>query len=140
MRRATISKSLFEKDFEKKFFSDNTNNMFCRTFLKHALTDPYTGETGKSLVFCVSQTHAAKVTQELNVLADQLFPNQYQSDFAVQVTSNVDGSQRMTVNFRNNVLSGRSKCNPGYLTSMTRVCVTVGMMTTGYDCTDILNI
>ncbi len=28
----------------------------------------------------------------------------------------------------------------GYKTSKTRVCVTVGMMTTGYDCTDILNI
>jgi type I restriction-modification system DNA methylase subunit len=28
----------------------------------------------------------------------------------------------------------------GYLSSKTRVCVTVGMMTTGYDCEDILNL
>ena len=29
---------------------------------------------------------------------------------------------------------------PSYRTSKARVCVTVGMMTTGYDCTDILNL
>ena len=29
---------------------------------------------------------------------------------------------------------------PSYRTSKTRVCVTVGMMATGYDCTDILNL
>ena len=129
-----------QKDFEKKFFSDNTNTIFCETFLKHAMHDPYTGEIGKTLIFCVSQKHAAKVTQILNVLADRAFPNQYNSDFAVQVTSSVQNSQMMTVDFRNNNLNGRSKVNPHYLSSKTRICVTVGMMTTGYDCTDILNI
>ncbi len=29
---------------------------------------------------------------------------------------------------------------PGYKISKARVCVTVDMMTTGYDCTDILNL
>jgi type I restriction enzyme, R subunit len=129
-----------QKDFEKKFFSNNTNTIFCETFLKHAMHDPYTGEIGKTLIFCVSQKHAAKVTQILNVLADRAFPNQYNSDFAVQVTSSVQNSQMMTVDFRNNNLNGRSKVNPHYLSSKTRICVTVGMMTTGYDCTDILNI
>lgn len=129
-----------QKDFEKTFFSENTNTIFCETFLKHAKKDPYTGEIGKTLVFCVSQNHAAKVTQILNVLADQMYPKQYNSDFAVQVTSNVDNAQRMTIDFRNNGLNGQSKLNDSYRTSKTRVCVTVGMMTTGYDCTDILNI
>ncbi len=129
-----------QKDFEKKFFSDNTNTIFCETFLKHAMRDPYTEEIGKTLVFCVSQNHAAKVTQILNVLADRVFPKQYSSDFAVQVTSSVQDSQRMTIDFRNNSLNGQSKNNPHYRTSKTRICVTVGMMTTGYDCTDILNI
>ena len=129
-----------QKDFEKKFFSDNTNTIFCETFLKHAMRDPCTGEIGKTLVFCVSQNHAAKVTQILNVLADRVFPKQYSSDFAVQVTSSVQDSQRMTIDFRNNSLNGQSKTNPHYRTSKTRICVTVGMMTTGYDCTDILNI
>ena len=128
------------KDFEKKFFSDNTNTIFCETFLKHSMRDPYTSEIGKTLMFCVSQNHAAKVTQTLNVLADRIFPKQYNSDFAVQVTSSIDNSQRMTIDFRNNSLNGQSKINPHYRTSKTRVCVTVGMMTTGYDCTDVLNI
>ena len=52
-------------------------------------------EIGKTLIFCVSQKHAAKVTQILNVLADRAFPNQYNSDFAVQVTSSVQNSQSM---------------------------------------------
>ena len=129
-----------QKDFEKKFFSANTNTIFCETFLKHAMRDPYTGEIGKTLIFCVSQNHAAKVAQILNVLADKVFPNQYHSDFAVQVTSIIPNSQRMTIDFRNNTLNGKSKLNPNYMTSKTRICVTVGMMTTGYDCTDILNI
>ena len=135
-----VEETFTQKDFEKKFFSDNTNTIFCETFLKHAMRDPYTGETGKSLIFCVSQNHAAKVTQILNVLADRAYPKQYNSDFAVQVTSSIDKSQRMTVDFRNNSLNGQSKINAHYRTSKTRVCVTVGMMTTGYDCTDILNI
>jgi type I restriction enzyme R subunit len=135
-----IEETYSQKDFEKSFFSENTNAIFCETFLKHAKRDPYTNEIGKTLVFCVSQNHATKVTQILNVLADKIFPRQYNSDFAVQVTSNVDNAQRMTIDFRNNGLNGQSKLNTNYRTSKTRVCVTVGMMTTGYDCTDILNI
>ena len=46
----------------------------------------------------------------------------------------------MTVDFSNNKLSGTSKINDYYRTSKTRVCVTVGMMTTGYDCTDLVNL
>ena len=135
-----VEETFYQKDFEKKFFSDNTNAIFAETFLKNAMRDPYTDEIGKSLVFCVSQAHAAKVTQQLNIFADKLFPKQYSSDFAVQVTSNVQDAQNMTINFRNNNLNGQSKKNPHYRSSKTRVCVTVGMMTTGYDCTDLLNI
>jgi type I restriction enzyme, R subunit len=135
-----VEETFLKKDFERRFFSDTTNTIFCETFLKEAKRDPYTGEIGKTLIFCVSQKHASKVTQILNVLADKLFPNQYRSDFAVQVTSSVDHSQRMTIDFRNNSLNGQSQVNEHYRTSKTRVCVTVGMMTTGYDCTDILNL
>ena len=135
-----IEETFLKKDFEKRFFSDTTNTIFCETFLNKAKKDPYTGEIGKTLIFCVSQNHASKVTQILNTLADKFFPNQYRSDFAVQVTSGIDQSQRMTIDFRNNGLNGNSKVNEYYRTSKTRVCVTVGMMTTGYDCTDILNL
>jgi len=127
-------------DFEKKFFSENTNKIFCKTFLNNAFPDPVSGEIGKTIVFCVSQNHATKITQILNELADQMFPNKYQSDFAIQVTSRVQNAQQYTINFANNNLSGSGNFNPLYKTSKTRVCVTVGMMTTGYDCEDLLNV
>ena len=137
-----ISETFTKKDFEKKFFSKKTNTIFCETFLKNAKRDPYTREIGKTLIFCVSQSHATKIAQILNVLADKMFPDQYRSDFAVQVTSEIENAQTMTINFtdRNNSLNGQSQVNPYYKTSKTRVCVTVGMMTTGYDCKDLLNI
>ena len=128
------------RDFEKKFFSETTNALFCQTFLKNGMRDPVTGEFGKGLVFAVSQGHAAKLTQVLNELADKLWPGMYQSDFAVQVTSSVPDAHQYTLNFTNNKLLGLSGFNALYRTSKARVCVTVGMMTTGYDCPDLLNL
>ena len=129
-----------KRDFERNFFSEATNKLFCRTFLENALRDPVSGEIGKSIVFAVSQDHAAKLVQALNEIADVMFPGRYQSDFAVQVTSHVPDAQRFTINFTNNNLLGSANFLPEYRTSKARVCVTVGMMTTGYDCTDILNL
>lgn len=132
--------TFFQRDFEKKFFSEKTNRVFCKTIIENALQDPISGESGKTIVFCVSQKHASKITQILNQMADKLWPGKYNSDFALQVTSNIQDSQQMTINFANNKLNGHTKFLPGYKTSKTRVCVTVGMMTTGYDCEDILNL
>ena len=132
--------SFFQKDFEKKFFSAATNRLFCETFLKNALRDPVSRELGKSIVFAVSQNHATKLTQVLNELADALWPGKYQSDFAVQVTSLIPDAQQCTINFTNNNLLGSANFLDAYKTSKARVCVTVGMMTTGYDCPDILNL
>ena len=129
-----------KREFEKRFYSDATNQLFCKTFLENALRDPVSGEIGKSIVFAVSQSHAAKLTQIFNQIADRMFPGKYQSDFAVQVTSQIADAQKFTVNFANNNLLGSANFLPGYRTGKARVCVTVGMMTTGYDCTDILNL
>ncbi|MCL2758366.1 MAG: DEAD/DEAH box helicase family protein [Alphaproteobacteria bacterium] len=128
------------KSFEKDFFNENINRQFCKVFLENAELDPITGEVGKSLVFCVSQEHAAKITQILNEFAMIMWPGKYNSDFAVQVTSLVDGAQQMTIDFANNKLNGNSRFREDYETSRTRICVTVGMMTTGYDCSDLMNI
>ena len=128
------------RDFEKKFFAEPTNLAFCKTLLEHGLRDPISGEFGKTIAFAVSQNHAAKLVQILNEMADQLWPGHYKSDFAMQVTSHVADSQRMTVNFANNNLGGHSDFIPNYRSSRTRICVTVGMMTTGYDCPDLLNL
>ncbi|MGI8548978.1 MAG: DEAD/DEAH box helicase family protein, partial [Gemmatimonadaceae bacterium] len=129
-----------QREFEKRFFADSTNHLFCKTFLDHALRDPVSGEIGKSIIFAVSQNHAAKVAQILNLMADRMFPGKYQSDFAVQVTSQIPDAQQFTINFTNNHLLGSANFLPAYKTSKARVCVTVGMMTTGYDCPDILNL
>ena len=136
-----VEQSFFGKDFEKKFFSDETNRIFCETCLKNALRDPLSGEIGKTIVFCVRQDHAIRITKKLNDLADVMFPGKYNSDFAVQVTSMVGpDAQQMTISFANNNLNGHTRFLDGYISSKTRVCVTVGMMTTGYDCEDLLNI
>ncbi|MEA3508563.1 MAG: DEAD/DEAH box helicase family protein, partial [Synergistota bacterium] len=129
-----------QREFEKRFFSDATNQLFCKTFLENAMRDPVSGEVGKSIIFAVSQNHAGKLAQILNQMADRMFPGKYQSDFAVQVTSSVQDAQQFTVNFSNNNLLGSGNFISDYKTSKARVCVTVGMMTTGYDCTDILNL
>ena len=129
-----------QREFEKRFFADATNQLFCKTFLENALRDPVSGEIGKSIIFAVSQNHAAKLAQILNQMADRMFPAKYQSDFAVQVTSQVYDAPQFTINFANNNLLGSGNFIAAYKTSKARVCVTVGMMTTGYDCTDILNL
>jgi type I restriction enzyme R subunit len=129
-----------QREFEKRFFSDTTNQLFCKTFLENALRDPVSGEVGKSIVFAVSQKHAAKLTQIFNEMADRMFPGKYASDFAVQVTSQISDAQQFTINFTNNNLLGSANFIPTYKTSKARVCVTVGMMTTGYDCPDLLNL
>ena len=128
------------REFEKRFYSEATNQLFCKTFLENALGDPISGEIGKSIVFAVSQNHAAKLAQIFNQIANRMFPGKYRSDFAVQVTSQITDAQKFTINFANNNLLGSANFRPGYRTSKARVCVTVGMMTTGYDCTDILNL
>ena len=135
-----------KKDYERKFFSDETNMSFVRCFLDNAKCDPITGEPGKTIMFAVSRKHATKLVTLLNDEATRRWPKEYAagSTFAVQVTSDVAGAQQMTIDFANNNLNGKSKWRADdfrdYDTSRTRVCVTVGMMTTGYDCEDLLNV
>ena len=135
-----------EKHYEKKVFNDETNVAMCKALLDNGLFDPVAEERGiklfgKSIVFCVSQKHAARVANILNKMAHDKWPDQYnESDFAMQVSSQVSNAQQMTINFSNNRLGGQAKQPEGYDTSKTRVTVTVGMMTTGYDCQDLLNI
>jgi type I restriction enzyme, R subunit len=134
------TENFVSRDFERKFFSEKTNRVFCETFLEHAFHDPITNELGKTIMFAVSQNHARKLTEILNEFAEQMYPGKYNSDFAIQVTSQVGDAQQMTINFTNNNLGGKTSWLEGYKSSKTRICVTVGMMTTGYDCPDLLNL
>ena len=45
-------------------------------------------------------------------MADRMFPARYQSDFAVQVTSQVSDAQQFTINFANNNLLGSGNLKP----------------------------
>jgi type I restriction enzyme R subunit len=128
------------RDFERRFFNDETNIAFCQAFIENAKKDPISGEVGKTLIFTVSQKHARKIAEILNAMAHKAWEGKYNSDFAVQVTSNVKNAQEKTQQFTNNSLNGVSRFLEDYRTSKARVCVTVGMMTTGYDCSDILNL
>ena len=128
------------RDFEKTFFNEETNRVFCDTFMKYAARDPLSGEIGKTIIFTVSQKHAEKIVQILNQIAMEQFPGKYNSDFAIQITSNVRDAQQFSINFSENNLRGHTRWLPDYESSRARVAVTVGMMTTGYDCSDLLNL
>jgi type I restriction enzyme R subunit len=128
------------KDFERSFFNEDTNRAMCNAFIARALKDPISGDIGKSIVFCVSQAHAAKITQLLNERAEEIWPGRYQSDFAIQITSQVKDAQNYTIQFSENTLRGKTNSLLDYDSCKTRVAVTVGMMTTGYDCPDLLNV
>lgn len=141
-----IEERFTEKHFEKKIFNDETNVAMCKALVDNGIYDPVAKELGiplfgKTIVFAVSQRHAARLTNILNQIAFNNWPELYgQSDFAMQVSSDVSGAQQMTINFANNKLSGQVLTPEGYESSKTRITVTVGMMTTGYDCQDLLNI
>lgn len=143
---AEVSESFKQKDYERKVFNEETNIAMCKALIDNGLYDPIAKGLGiplfgKSIVFAVSQKHAARLTNILNQLALEKWPSLYgQSDFAMQVSSDVAGAQQMTINFANNRLGGQVGSPEGYDSSKTRVAVTVGMMTTGYDCQDLLNI
>jgi type I restriction enzyme R subunit len=132
--------TFFKRDFAKKFLSEETNRAFCKAFFENAYKDPISNEIGKTIIFCVSQDHARDITQILNEFAYKIYPDKYNSDFAVQVTSRIPNAQQMSVQFSNNNLNDKTKFIEGYNSGKSRVCCTVGMMTTGYDCPDLLNI
>ena len=67
------TETFVSRDFEKKFFSEKTNSVFCQTFLENALRDPITNEIGKTIIFAVSQNHARKLTEMLNEFAEATF-------------------------------------------------------------------
>ena len=136
-----VSLEFHEKDYGRTFLSPGTNQEFAERYIELALREPVTDIIGKGIIYCVSRAQAAQLTNELNKAADRVWPGKYQSDFAVQITHDVDRATDMGRAFANqDGLNGADSTIPGYKTSKTRVCVTVAMMTTGYDCPDLLNL
>ena len=129
------------KDYGRAFLSPDTNREFAEQYIENALREPETDIIGKGIIYCVNRAQAAQFTNELNKAAEARWPGKYRSDFAVQITHDVDRATEMGRAFaRQNGLNGFDQTIAGYKTSKTRVCVTVAMMTTGYDCRDLLNL
>ncbi len=60
--------------YEKKVFNEETNVAMCKAFIENGLYDPIAKKLGvelfgKSIVICVSQNHASRITNILNKLA-----------------------------------------------------------------------
>ncbi len=105
------------KDLERKIFTPERNRVMCESFLKHAQRDP-SGELGKSIIFAVNQTHATNLTKILNII---------QPGLAVTITSRVPEASIIAKDFRD-----------GKRTE--KVAVSVDMLSTGYNCRDLLNV
>ncbi|TAJ24797.1 MAG: DEAD/DEAH box helicase [Nitrospirae bacterium] len=105
------------QDLEKKIFTPARNRLMCEAFLKEAQKDP-AGAIGKSIVFAVNQTHATNLTKIFNEL---------QPGMALTITSRIPDASSLAKEFRD-----------GKRTE--RIAVSVDMLSTGYNCRDLLNI
>jgi type I restriction enzyme R subunit len=105
------------KDLERKIFTPERNRVMCESFLKHAQRDP-SGELGKAIIFAVNQTHAAALAKILNEI---------QPNLAVIITSRIPDASSIGKDFRD----GKRP---------EKVAVSVDMLSTGYNCRDLLNV
>jgi len=105
------------QDLERKIFTPARNRVMCEAFLKEAQPDP-TGKIGKSLVFAVNQKHATELTKTFNDL---------QPGIAVTITSRIEDASSIAKEFRDGKRAER-------------IAVSVDMLSTGYNCRDLLNI
>ncbi|QXE88116.1 DEAD/DEAH box helicase family protein [Geomonas nitrogeniifigens] len=107
---------------EKKVNVPERNRLICQEFLKYAEKTP-DGAIGKAIFFAVSQDHAAALTKELNALVPES-----NGKFAEVITSRVKNASDKAKTFRK---------SENY---WPRIAVTVDMLSTGYDCPEVLNI
>ncbi|MFA6528948.1 MAG: DEAD/DEAH box helicase family protein [Candidatus Gracilibacteria bacterium] len=107
---------------EKQVLIPRRNELICRQFLENALKTP-DGAIGKTIFFAVSQNHAVALAKELN----QLTP-EHNGKFAEVITSRVKGASDLAKQFR--------KDDNFY----PRIAVSVDMLTTGFDCPELLNV
>lgn len=105
------------QDLERKIFTPHRNRVMCDAFLREAQRDPE-GGIGKSIVFAVNQTHATQITKILNELKPGI---------ALTITSRIPEASSLAKDFRD-----------GKRTE--RVAVSVDMLSTGYNCRDLLNV
>jgi type I site-specific restriction endonuclease len=104
-------------DLERKIFTPHRNRVMCEAFLREAQLDP-TGQIGKTLIFAVNQAHATALTKILNDLRPGI---------ALTITSRIQEASVLAKEFRDGKRSER-------------IAVSVDMLSTGYNCRDLLNV
>lgn len=105
------------RDLDRRIFVPWRNRVMCEALLEHAQREP-SDKIGKSLVFAVSQNHATAITKVLNEL---------QPGIAVTITSRIPEASTIAKDFRDGKRSER-------------IAVSVDMLSTGYNCKDLLNV
>ena len=105
------------QDLERKIFTPHRNRVMCESFLNEAQREP-SGEIGKSIIFAVNQMHATTITKMLNAIHPGI---------ALTITSRVAESSILAKEFRDGQRAER-------------VAVSVDMLSTGYNCRDLLNV
>lgn len=105
------------QDLERKIFTPHRNRVMCEAFLRESQRDPI-GQIGKSIIFAVNQTHATALTKVLNEIRPEI---------ALTITSRIPDASSFAKEFRD----GKRK---------ERVAVSVDMLSTGYNCRDLLNV
>lgn len=105
------------QDLERKIFTPTRNRVMCEAFLNQAQKDP-AGKLGKSIVFAVNQKHATALTKIFNELRPGI---------ATVITSRIPDASSIAKEFRD---GKRSES----------IAVSVDMLSTGYNCRDLLNI
>jgi len=105
------------QDLERKIFTPARNQLMCEAFLKEAQRDP-SQNIGKSIIFAVNQTHATTLTKIFNAI---------QPGIAITITSRIKDASSIAKEFRDGKRSER-------------IAVSVDMLSTGYNCRDLLNI
>lgn len=105
------------RDLERKIFTPHRNRVMCDVFLRECQKAP-DGQPGKSIIFAVNQTHATALTKILNDMKPGM---------ALTITSRIPDASSLAKDFRD------GKRNE-------RVAVSVDMLSTGYNCRDLLNV
>lgn len=105
------------QDLERRIFTPHRNRVMCEAFLREAQRDPR-GAIGKSLVFAVNQTHATALTKIFNEMKPGI---------ALTITSRIPEASALAKEFRDGKRSER-------------IAVSVDMLSTGYNCRDLLNV
>lgn len=103
---------------EKEVFIPERNRLICEQFLQNARREPDSEMIGRTIMFAVNQRHATELTKTLNAL---------QPGIAITITSRVKDASDIAKDFRD----GKRK---------ERVAVSVDMLSTGYNCPEVLNI